>query len=165
MFSPNRLRSTVALCLSSAALVAVVAPAAAQASDQGVRTAIRGQDRAVRNSAAIKLATAYLNGTSKSPKGVKQALAVFETKLRKAVSVVSHKRASTARGRQGRAAWLGGVRKLIAGLADLRAALTAVQNHHAAQAKALVRKAAAEIKAGNVEGLKGDRLLGLSSGA
>lgn len=140
---------TGALLLSGTAL----------ANDASVRKAIEASGKQAKESGELKEALKELKEEPKTLEKVHSAIAKFETALRKVVVTVDAQHASTANGKMGKADFVGGLQKAIAGFSDLDKAITDIKNHEKTAAKAEALKAATLVKAGAIEAKKGETLL------
>jgi hypothetical protein len=128
--------------LSLATLAIVFGGGAAQASanDTGVRSAIKAQDRAIKQSPQLKR---LLNGTVKSSQ-TSEAIKLchaFAGKLDHAAAKVAKTKASSPTGIAGEKNWVAGVRELAHGFSQLATALKDEQHGNKPAAKKEARAA------------------------
>lgn len=161
----DRLRtiSSILALLACLALAALVGPAAAQASDASVRSTIEHTGRQIKESPELKEAFVELRSEPKTLARLQTALKAFKGALNKAIDTVDAQRASTAKGKQGETDWLEGAHRLLAALDDLSAAVTKLQHHERAAAKAELLKLKPSLQAAGTKVKDGKALLGVRS--
>jgi hypothetical protein len=150
-----------ALSLVTMAVVVLGLAGTAGARSMSVTAAIKAQDRAVKHSTALKKLSRLNASTPAQAKKVIPDLQALEKKLDQAATAVSKATASTPRQKAGQKDWVGGVRGLAHGFAQLVIALKDVEHGNKTAARAEAVTAQKTLDKANSLGEKGDRLLGL----
>jgi hypothetical protein len=151
-------RLLVVVCVLTGALCLT---GVAQASDASVRSAIESANKHAKESPELQGALTELKSDPKSIAKLQTGLKEFESALRKVASTVGSQHASTAKGKEGEAKWLGGIHKVIRGFEYIGTALTDIKAHNKTAAKAEAKKAVTEVKAGEASAKAGKALLGV----
>jgi hypothetical protein len=133
----------------------------AQAATPNVTTAIKAQDKAVKNSAVFKSLKHVKVSTPAQAKALIPKYKALQLKLDHAATVVSKAAATGAQQKQGQKDWVGGVRDLAQGIGFLDVALKDAIDGNGSAAKTELAKAQKALSAGDALGTKGDELLGL----
>jgi len=139
--------------------LALLAAGSASANDAGVRQAIKSAQAQVKQSGELESALNELKEAPASLAKIHSAIAKFQSALRKVIAKVEPVKASTSAGRTGKADYIGGLQKLVAGFGDLDKAISDLKAHNKTGAKAEAKKAVALVKAGKSEMKKGEALL------
>lgn len=155
---------TRAVSVITAGLLAGGMAGAAQAATTSGTTAIKAQDKAVIDSAVFKSLKHVKLNTPAQAKAAIPKYKALQLKLEHAAAVVSQASTKGSKQKQGQKDWVGGVREVAHGIGLLDTALQDAVNGKAAAAKAELVKAEKALNAGDALGVKGDMLLGLSSG-
>jgi len=148
--------SVIAVCLLAGATAG-----AAQAATPSVTTAIKAQDKAIKDSAVFKSLKHIKVNTPAQAKALIPKYQALQLKLQHAATVVSKASATGSEQRQGQKDWVGGVRELAHGVGLLDVALKDAVDGNKTAAKTELIKAEKALTAANALGTKGDRLLGL----
>ena len=152
---------TGALSLGVAIALAGGITGTAQADQPNVVTAIKAQDKIMKQSPALKKIN-NLNGTSKAQaRKLVADLGKLEKLSEHAVSVVAKASTSDAKQRQGKQDWLKGTREQNRGLLQLRTALKSAIAGNKTAFKGEYTKALKTLISGAQLSAKGDKLLGL----
>lgn len=145
----------------TACLLAGGAAGAAQAATPSVTTAIKAQDKAVKDSPVFQSLKHVKITTPAQAKALIPKYKALQLKLEHAATVVSRASANGSVQRQGQSDWVGGVRELSRGIGLFDTALTDAVNGKLAAARMELVKAEKALKAGDAMGTEGDKLLGL----
>lgn len=147
-----------------AGLCVVCAAGVAQASATTVVSAVKAQDKIVKDSAAYK---SLKHVTANTPAAAHKLIAEFkvlQSKVEHAATVVSRASASGAKQEQGQKDWVTGVRDLARGIGQFDTGLQDVIDHKTAAGKAELTKATHTLATANTVGDKGKKLLGIPAG-
>jgi Skp family chaperone for outer membrane proteins len=158
-----RITSSILSLVACVALAALVGPAAAQASDASVRSAIENTGKQIKESPELKEAFVELKTEPKTLTKLQTALKAFKEALNKAIVTVSAQKASTPKGEQGETDWLEGAHKLLGALDDVSTAVTKLQHHEKAAAKAELLKTKPALQGASTKVKAGKALLGVKS--
>lgn len=154
---------TRAVSVITACVLVGGAAGAAQAATPSVTTAIKGQDKAVKDSAVFKSLKNVKVNTPAQAKALIPKYKALQLKLEHAATVVSHASATGPNQKTGQTDWVGGVRELARGIGLVDTALKDAVDGNKTAAMAELVKAQKALTAGNALGTKGDKLLGLST--
>ena len=155
---PGRKLLTAMTCIILGALLAA---GAAQASDSSVRAAIESSGKQIKESGELQQALTEIRNNPKTIAKLQKGLKEFEAALTKALTTVEPQEASTTAGKEGKADWTGGIRKVIEGFKDLGVTLSDLKAGHKAAARSELKQAAALVKGGATMAKKGKSLLGV----
>ncbi|HTA37048.1 MAG TPA: hypothetical protein VK761_10060 [Solirubrobacteraceae bacterium] len=139
----------------------LLAASGAQASDSSVRAAIEASSRQVKESSELQGALSEFKSDPKDLAKLQKGIATFVGALKKVEAKVSAQKASTSKGKQGEADWLGGIRKVAKGFEDLNTTLSDIKSGNKSAAKSELKQAVTLVKQGAVEAKEGKALLGV----